>query len=162
MTSGDQLIKEEIPKIFSEFSKSGKPNRFLILCRSRSRRKRTDGLPEGAESQWYFNIRSVDEIEAPERFDLGIVLNQIEHMRRTDAMHLLSRMRDQYCRSVLARIEGDMFSDQELLALGYIRQKRPSDDGRYYLFDPDLFFERREWNTPEHWAHPQNYGKQRW
>ena len=162
MISGDRLIENEIPKIFSESATTGKYRSFLVICRSRSRRKQEDKLAQNAESLWYFNIRSIDELDVQERCDLGIILNQIEHMRRTDAMHLLSRMRDQYCRSVLARIEGDIFTDQELLALGYIKQERPSLDGRYYLFDPELFFERRDWNTPEHWAHPGNFSKRRW
>ena len=160
--SGDQLAETELPQIFTEFSEQGAGTRFMVVCRSRSRCKHDNFLPENSVCSWYFNIRSVDEIDSSERADVGIVLNQIEHMRRTDAMHLLSRLRDQHCRKVLVSITEDVFSDQELLALGYIKQQRPSLDGRFYLFDPELFFEKREWNTPESWAHPDNFDKSRW
>lgn len=160
--SGDMLARAELPGIFGDFYAPGDRNRFLVVCRSRSRKKYEEFLPGNSSCSWFFNIRSADEIEIEERSDLGIVLNQIEHMRRPDAMHLLSRMRDQFCQRVLVSMNRDIFTDQELLALGYIRKERPSSDGRYYLFDPDIFFESRDWNTPEHWAHPDNFTRNRW
>lgn len=162
MTSGDQLLKTELPQIFREFSEQRAGTRFMVVCRSRSRRKHDKFLPKNSVCTWYFNIESIDEIESPVRADVGVVLNQIEHMRRTDAMHLISQLRDQHCRKVLVSMTEGVFSDQELLALGYIKQERPSSDGQFYLFDPDLFFEKREWNTPENWAHPDNFNKSRW
>ncbi|MBT8080648.1 MAG: hypothetical protein KJO31_18855 [Gammaproteobacteria bacterium] len=160
--SGDQLIESELPAIFGDYAGDENCKHFLVVCRARSRRKNCTGLPANATCTWYFNIASVDDIRPIDRADMGIVLNQIEHMRRPDAMHLLSRMRDQFCYKVLARIDSGAFTDQELLALGYIRQERPHSDGHYYLFDPAVFFEKREWNTPQHWAHPENFTKRRW
>ncbi len=162
MKSGDHIIETELPRLFEEFSAESGTRRLMVICRSRSRRRRDEFLPPETECSWYFNIKSLDDIGSPERADVGIVLNQIEHMRRTDAMHLLSRLRDQYCRKVLLLMASNTFTEQELLALGYIRQERPSTDGQFYLFDPDIFFERREWNTPANWAHPQNFNKSRW
>lgn len=46
-----------------------------------------------------------------------------------------------------------------MLSPGALQQKRPSIDGRPYLFDPLLFSTRREWNTPSHWANPENFDK---
>ena len=162
MTSGDHLIETELPAIFRDYAGNEDCRRIMVVCRSRSRRKNPAGLPDTASCTWYFNIASIDDIRPIDRADMGIVLNQIEHMRRPDAMHLLSRMRDQFCNKVLARVGSKMFTDQELLALGYIRQDRPHTDGNYYLFDPAVFFEKREWNTPQNWAHPENFGKRRW
>ena len=156
------MAETELPSIFEEFSADKANSRFLVVCRSRSRRKHDEFLPAESVCDWHFNIKSIDEIESPERADVGIVFNQLEHMRRTDAMHLLSRLRDQHCRKVLVYITSDIFSEQELLALGYIKQERPSSDGRYFLFDPELFFETRDWNTPANWAHPGNFNKNRW
>ncbi len=162
MRSGDQLAEAELPRLFTEFSDVDKSRRFLVVCRSRSRHRHDEFLPANSKCAWFFNIKSVDEIDAPERADLGIVLNQIEHMRRTDAMHLLSRMRDQYCHRVLVSITRKIFSERELLALGYIKQKHPSPDGHFYLHDPDFFFERREQSMPYSQAYTDDIKIDRW
>ncbi|MCK5325235.1 MAG: hypothetical protein KAJ57_04480 [Woeseiaceae bacterium] len=107
-------------------------------------------------------LRHADGIPQTLRADLGIVVGQLETMTRFEGMQLLSRLRDIHCTRVLLVYEGNEWSRDELLALGYLESKRPSGDGRCYLFDPDLFNQPRDWNNPSNWANPENFRKYRW
>lgn len=136
--------------------------RILVISRSERPKHFAQCFPASDSLEWRSGIRSIDDLETIERADLGLIFDQLEHMDKSDASQLLGRLRDRHCLGVLLHYGARDFSNQEFLALGYIEQKRPSRDGRLFLFDPDLFFVRRDWNTPEFWAHPENFNKNRW
>ena len=119
-------------------------------------------LPPDTPCHWCSDLQSVDDLPADLRMGLGIVFDQLEFLDKPAAVHLLSRLRDQHCERVAVCLSKPILTEREMLALGYMEQKRPSIDGRLFLFDPDMFFTRREWNTPNHWANPENFSKYRW
>ena len=107
-------------------------------------------------------LASADDIPAGARADLAVIIDQLEYMTKPAATVLLSRVRDVHCHRVLLALRDDAWSRNELLALGYRRLERPSEDVRLYLFDPDEFNPPREWNNSTNWANPQNFKKYRW
>lgn len=81
------------------------------------------------------------------------------------ASALLAALRDRYARRTV--VVGDsspgqpaVLTDNDLLALGF--EGLPLDSGMAWLFDPDSESRRREWNNPDHWAHPERFDKRRW
>ncbi len=116
-------------------------------------------------------VVNASDVDGKLRADLAIVADQVEHMTKESGIHLLSRMRDLIARRVLLIVRGDAWAVDELLALGYLQvdyprpeqnEKRPSIDGRYFLYDPNRFHEPREWNNSRDWANPSNFDKYRW
>jgi hypothetical protein len=94
--------------------------------------------------------------------DVAIVVDQLEHMSRRGGAHLLARLRDVHCASVVLNLDNDVRDREELLAPGLMSGHCPSTDGRVYVFDPDKINEPREWNNPSDWANPGNFDKNRW
>lgn len=156
------MIAQDLPSVIAEFGPSGKENRFLVISRFERPSSPDQYFPDDSSVVWLGNIKTAGDIDNIEQADFGILFEQLEHMNKKDGIHLLSRLRDQYCRRIMLHCSVRSHSNQELLALGFIEQERPFKDGRFYLFDPELFFERREWNTPDNWANPENFRKYRW
>lgn len=156
------MTPQQLPLVLETFAKANEQRNYLIVSRTEPRLPVDQLFPEDSTVQWLCHVHSADDLVAVDRADLGIVFNQLEHMEKNEGAHLLSRLRDQYCRRVLLHLSGEMLADQELLALGYIKQDSPPGEGELFLFDPDLFFERRDWNSPEKWANPENFKKYRW
>lgn len=151
-----------MPSILDEFSRAGVDKAFLVVSRTEPPLPLEQYFPGDSAVEWLCHVHSADDMVAVNRADLGIVFDQLEHMDKEEAVHLLSRLRDHLCRRVLLHCADEVHAKQELFALGFIQQKRPSEEGHFFLFDPEIFFERREWNTPSKWAHPENFKKYRW
>jgi hypothetical protein len=96
------------------------------------------------------------------RAQFGIVVAPLGHMQRATAEQLLARLRDVHCEQVVLLDTESTWSADVLRSLGYLELKRPSIDGRCYLYDPDLFNQPRAWNNPGDWANPENFQKYRW
>jgi hypothetical protein len=156
------MTPQQLTSFLEEFAKANQENAYLVVSRTEPPLPLEQVFPDGSSVEWLCHVYSAEDIVAVERADLSVVFDQIEHMEKADGVQLLSRLRDQHSRRVLLHCSDQAHSNQELLALGYIEQKRPSIDGRFFLFDPDLFFERRDWNTPARWANPENFKKYRW
>lgn len=109
-------------------------------------------------------VTSARELGDDVRADLAVVIDQIESMPRDEAAYLLCRLRDVLCRRVLlvVRDEDERWPGAELLALGFLELKRTAGDRRFYLFDPALFNEPRDWNNASNWANPENFDRYRW
>ena len=154
------MTPEQLPPVLASVEGAATDRSFLVVSRTEPPPPLEQYFPEDSRVEWLCHVYTADDIVAVDRADLGLVFDQIEHMDRAESTHLLSRLRDQHCRRVLLQCETTMFTKQDLLALGYIEQ--PSEYGRLFLHDPERFFERREWNTPDKWAHPENFKKNRW
>ena len=154
------MTPEHLLPVLASVEGAQRESSFLVVSRTEPPLPLEQYFPDDSLVQWLCQVHTADDIVAVDRADLGIVFDQIEHMDRAEAIHLLGRLRDQHCRRVLLQCENEMFSKQDFLALGYI--EHPSEYGHLYLHDPDQFFERREWNTPDKWAHPENFKKNRW
>lgn len=156
------MTPQQLPSILAAFGKAGEEKDYLVISRTQPLLPLKESFPEGSSVEWLCHVHSAEDVVAVMRADLSIVFDQLEHMAKEDGEHLLGRLRDQHSKRVLLHCADQMHSDQELLALGYIRQRRSFDDGRLFLFDPEMFFERRDWNTPDKWANPENFKKYRW
>jgi len=105
-------------------------------------------------------------LPAGERFDLGVVADALDALERRRAEQLLARLRDQLCREVLVLTGPESaWRRGELLALEYTPRARVVDargEWRVHGFDLDSYNPQRAWNTPENWAHPENFHRYRW
>jgi hypothetical protein len=119
-------------------------------------------LPDFAGVDAYETVSGPSDLPRPLRAQLGIVVTPLDYMPRTSAEQLLSRLRDVHCEKVLLVDTRPGWSPDVLRSLGYLEVKRPSNAGRCYLFDPDMFNQPREWNTSTDWANPENFRKYRW
>ena len=156
------MTPAELRSVLADLTPQNQDKRFLVVSRSAPRSTPEQYFPDDSSVEWLSDIHSADDIGVIERADLTIVFDQLEHMEKTAGVHLLSRLRDLHSKRVLLHCADQVHSKQELLALGFIERNHPSEDGRLFLFDPHLFFERRDWNTPDKWAHPENFNKHRW
>lgn len=128
---------------------------------------RVDRLPEmpGPEDL----TGSVDR-----RYDMGIVTETIERLDKTEALRLLSRLRDLYTRRFCAsvRIGPDWqgakstWTRNELLAVGMMLVNSYEDEaGRplhLYKYDIATYKPTPRWLNPDHWANPELWDKYRW
>ena len=119
-------------------------------------------IPEAGAVAAYEAPFGPEDLPHALRAQLGIVVAPLDYLQRATAEQLLSRLRDVHCEQVVLLDTGSAWSPDELLSLGYMELKRPSIDGRCYLYDPDLFNQPREWNNPGDWANPENFRKYRW
>ena len=156
------MTPQQLPSVLDVFAKVNEEKAYLVVSRSEPPLPMEQFFPVASSVEWLCHVQSAEDVVAVERADLSIVFDQLEHMEKTEAVHLLSRQRDQHSKRVLLHCADQTHSKQELMALGFIEQERPSSDGRFFLFDPDLFFQRRDWNTPDKWAKPENFKKYRW
>ena len=154
------MTPEQLPPILASVEGAVADRSFLVVSRTEPPPPLEQYFPDDSSVEWLCHVYTADDIVAVDRADLGVVFDQIEHMEKMESRHLLGRLRDQHCRRVLLHCGTALFSIQDLLALGYI--EHPSEYGRLFLHDPEQFFERREWNTPDKWAHPENFKKNRW
>ncbi len=156
------MIPQQLPSILEVFGKAGQERAYLVVSQSEPPLPLKQLFPEGSSVTWLCHVHSAEDVVAVERADLSIVFDQLEHMQKDDGVHLISRLRDRHSKRVLLHCAVQVHSKQELMALGFIEQKHSSSDGRIFLFDPDLFFQRRDWNSPDKWANPENFKKYRW
>jgi hypothetical protein len=118
------LKQSELKDVLGHFRDAEKDSQFLVVCKTAPKEPPEPGLPAGSTCTWRSRIESIDELPASDRADLGVVFDQIEFMQKTAAMHLLSRLRDRHCTRVVLCMTRPIFSERELLALGYIEQRR--------------------------------------
>ena len=156
------MTPQQLPSILDVFAKANEERAFLVVSRSEPPLPMEQFFPVDSSVEWLCHVQSAEDVVAVERADLSIVFDQLEHMEKTEAVYLLSRLRDLHSNRVLLHCADQTHSKQELMALGFIEQERPSSGGRLFLFDRDLFFQRRDWNTPDKWANPENFKKYRW
>lgn len=156
------MTTDDLLSIIRTYASAADTRRILVVS---SRAPEEFGGPELADGytiDWRSDVRRADDLGAASRSGLGIVFDQVHRMMPEEAVFLLSRLRDCYCdRVVVAEPQLDI-GDRRLLSLGYVRQEPAAAGRRVYLYDPESFFERREWNTPENWAHPEAFDKRRW
>ncbi len=118
--------------------------------------------PDVGTMDVYETVSGPGDLPQTLRAELGIVVAPLDYMPRAHAEQLLSRLRDVHCDRVLLVDTGSDWNPDALRSLGFQELKRPSTNGRCYLFDPDMFSQPREWNNPSDWANPENFRKYRW
>ncbi len=125
-----------------------------------------DRLPAGATVM--SPPESVDALPGGTRFGLGLIIGGLEALPATrTAEQLLARLRDLHCDRVEVLVEpGSRWSRSRMIALEYTLsarvQREAGEDWRVYAWDLAVYNPERDWNTPEHWANPQNFRRYRW
>jgi len=113
----------------------------------------------------------IESLEA--RYDMGIVTETIEHMDKSEAILLLSRLRDLYTARFCAAVRvGEEWPDvtstwtrNELLGIGMMLVNSYTDDGRrihLYKYDIATYKPTPGWLNPDDWANPELWDKYRW
>jgi len=133
------MTPEQLPSILAEFGITDQDIDYLVVSRTEPPLPLKQSFPEGSSVEWLCHVHSAEDVVAVKRAHLSIVFDQLEHMEKENGVHLLARLRDQYSDRVLLHCTDQIHSDQELMALGFIKQKRPSSGGRFFLFDPENF-----------------------
>lgn len=95
-------------------------------------------------------------------YEAAIVLLELLPRDAGAVAQVLGRLRDRHARRVLVEDLNASLSARELLALGFVGVTGHESGGRLYLHDPEDFFPKRDWNSAENWANPENFGKYRW
>ena len=111
------------------------------------------------------------------RYDYALVTDTLEGLSMETGTALIARLRDVHCHRFAVTYErpaqappsdGDDagWSDGRFrgLTLSLLRRVTDSDGGEtaVYTYDIDTYNRQRDWNTPEHWAHPGNFHRWRW
>ena len=154
------MSPERIKELLVEFGGSGEAGACVVITRAKC--PHTLSEAGAANITWRDDVLSVSDLGSLDRCSLAIVFAQLEHLAKTDAVHLLAQLRDRYAERTLVCDTQKVFTSAELLALGYIKLIRPSSGERLFLHNPEEFFERREWNNSRDWANPANFDKFRW
>ena len=137
------MTPQQMPSILEAFGKAGQERDYLVISRSEPQLPLKQSFPDGSSVEWLCHVHSAEDVVAVKRADLSIVFDQLEHMEKEQGRNLLSRLRDQHSFRVLLHCTDHAHSDQELVALGFVKQKRPSSGGRFFLFDPENFDKSR-------------------
>lgn len=133
---------------------------LTILCRSEPR-DFTLTVPEGVRVNWICGLQSADELDLATRADAAIVFDQLEHLPDVAGLALLARLRDCHCDEILLVVDPVQLTGQEMLSLGFV-ERSWDGPGKLFHYRRDRYYESRSWNTPEQWAHPENFTRIRW
>jgi DNA-binding transcriptional LysR family regulator len=116
--------------------------------------------------------QALAELKEMGRFDYAVLSRALEPLAPEDGAALIARVRDIHChRFALAcrhtdahHREGE-WSEPELLSLALKLHRRVREDGVWhsvYTYDVDSYNRKRDWNSPENWANPENFRRYRW
>jgi hypothetical protein len=111
----------------------------------------------------------LDELTRQERFDFVIVRGVLERVDADSGAHLLASLRDVHSRRFCVVLESDdarrRWQASDLIAMGLTHWASESlDDAMLdtYGFDLGTYKATPEWLNARHWAHPEQWGKNRW
>jgi len=103
-----------------------------------------------------FDVGQALSLPGDTRADIGIVLGATPAQQS-----VLARLRDVHCKRVILLTNGATdWSANQLRGLGFLEMNEA--DISYWLYDPALSNPPREWNSPTHWANPENFDRYRW
>ncbi len=112
-----------------------------------------DSAIDGAEHRSEDDLRSSGD--HGRKFSVGIAIDPL-------ASDTLAYMRDIACKSSIAIQRQVGFTASEFLALGFQLEELNGDRAfSVWVSTPEVTDRPREWNNPDHWAHPENFDKQR-
>ncbi|TDJ18305.1 MAG: hypothetical protein E2O65_06535 [Gammaproteobacteria bacterium] len=103
------------------------------------------------------------------RFDFIIVRGVLERVDADTGAHLIARLRDMHSRRfcVVLPVNGGehRWQSSELIAMGLAHWSRETVKGsvlEVYGFDLGTYKATPDWLNARHWAHPEQWGKNRW
>ncbi|MFQ5549119.1 MAG: DUF6231 family protein [Woeseia sp.] len=131
------MTPQQLPSLLDVFAHPATDGSYLVVSRTDPPLPLEQLFPGNSSVEWLCQVHTADDMVAVSLADLGVVFDQLEHMKKQDGVRLLGRLCDHHCRRVLLHCTDKVHLKSALLALGFIKQEWPSDDGRLYLFDPD-------------------------
>lgn len=103
----------------------------------------------------------VDTLQTVTHADLGLVV--LAELDPRQAPEFLARLRDTVAaRLWLLAAPDTPYSDTELVALGFSRIHAYADGSRLFEFDLASYKRDPDWLSPDAWANPQRWNKERW
>lgn len=136
--------------------------RRLVISRARRADPRFAALSAQNCTRWVCALQTLEDLPPIERYQVGFVFDQLAHMKQSDAVELLARLRDGYCDRVIVVESASPLSITEMRALGYVRLEKVDGGAPVYLYDPAIDNQEREWNNARDWANPENFDRYRW
>lgn len=112
-------------------------------------------------------------LQSEGRYDMGIVVNTLEHMDKAGAGRLVARLRDLHTRRACIVIPvgpawcglTSTWEPTDMIAYGMTLIGSRERDGKpvhLYGFDIAEYKERPDWLNSDHWANPDLWDKYRW
>lgn len=104
------------------------------------------------------------ELAALGRFEFAIVSELVEQLGAPDAEAVLGRLKNLHTDRFMLLTDParSCLGHGALLALA-LAPLEQLDDGRIaWCYDIDRYNPERPWNSPEDWAHPENFERFRW
>lgn len=116
---------------------------------------------------------ALEQLQATDRFDIGIVADTLEHMEKKAAGNLIARLRDLHtARFCVIAPMGDDWSEHrshwmaaDFLGYGMILVNAYThEDGvrHMYKYDIATYKKTPEWLSAKDWANPELWDKYRW
>lgn len=109
------------------------------------------------------------ELAAQGRFDFVVLRGVLERVDGDSGAHLLARLRDvhtkRFCLVFDASDRDHPWHTSALVAMGLTHWSSESIDDAVldiYGFDLGTYKATPDWLNARHWAHPQQWGKERW
>lgn len=159
-------LSERLQQLIEQFGPDSGPaagdSRCLAVTFGADAGDQRERLEHAAEFDWVSDPRAVGDLAIASTYGLAIVLLDSEQTDSRLVGHLLGRLRDGGAKRTLVDDPHTLFEANELLALGYVAREASAAVARPFVHDPDEYFARREWNSPEDWANPENFGRYRW
>ena len=148
----------ELQRTLDALAKESRESGTLLICRNPELLAAVS-LPSGIIVA--ADVQDANQLELSARYAVVVVIDQLELMPINSGLALLARLRDCHSDDVFLHIANDYLTGQELLALGYM-PTGGQNEGRWFRYQREQFYEERTWNTPEQWAHPENFLRKRW
>ncbi len=112
------------------------------------------------------HIATGDPWETLDRYDLGVVMDYLEHLPEVEAIQQLCRLRNLHCKRLWVSVQETPFwTLNQMVSMGFKRgvsSTKAAATVSSYHYDIDHYNHKRQWNTPKYWANPENWGKYWW
>ena len=121
---------------------------------------------EEAGAHYLIETSSWRALEGLGRFDVAVLMDQLEHTPKREGLMLIGRLRNQHSNNVCIEIaRDDQWTHADFVAAGLVPKATYERTGRTVMlltYDIATYNPEREWNNPQKWAHPERFRKHRW
>lgn len=102
--------------------------------------------------------------------DLAIIVDILETLEPAQGLEMLGTIRNRYASRIYLRLTeardtASRWKDTDFFSLGMQRAGHTVEgklSTRVFTYDLETYNRRRAWNSPKHWANPENFGKYWW
>lgn len=116
--------------------------------------------------RWLTEKNSYRSLEGLGRFDMAVLIDQLEHMPKREGLMLIGRLRNQHSNNLCVEIaQRKEWTNSDFAAAGLVPSATYERNGSEVIlltYDIATYSPEREWNNPEQWAHPDRFNKDRW